>query len=328
MSPPETIYVTTSAVDTAARPWSTANCERLRRAGVVYSGADFRLAEQPERADFILFVDSTERYLGDVYASSLFKRHKGRCYVHNATDNAVPVLPGLYPDVPSPVRCPGTQLGAFYLRCFDNQALLERHPGHEPNWLFSFAGNVANARPVRERIITLKHSRALLLDRSSGLRDDDLDYVTTLRDSAFVVCPKGLGPTSWRFYETMMAARVPVIVSDNWLPAREIRWEDFALQVPEAEIESIPSLCERNSHRAREMGSRAREEWERHCSITQAFGWVGRRLQEIRASRTQDQPSEGVEFLRDLLFRSEVPGYLRWRLGRALREAGLRGDGI
>src|SRR5262245_57737 len=91
--PTESVFVTTTAVDALGHPWRTANFKRMVRAGHAYCGADFRLADEPENADFILFVDSTEPYLGDVYRSSLFRRYPDRSYVHNATDAAVPVLP-------------------------------------------------------------------------------------------------------------------------------------------------------------------------------------------------------------------------------------------
>lgn len=320
----DTIFVTTSAVDTSTHPWMTANHKRMLRAGAAYRGGDFRLADGPERADFILFVDSSEPYLGDVYRSPVFRRFSERCYVHNGSDAAVPVLPGMYSDVPGPVRLPALQLGAFYIRCFDNQALTPRVVEHDPGRLFSFVGNSRNSPDVRGRILALRHSEALLVDRSSGLRDDDLDYVATLRDSRFVLCPRGIGPTSWRFYETMMASRVPVIVSDLWLPAREIDWPSFSFQVREAEIDSIPQLCEANAHRAREMGLRAREEWERCCALDTAFGWVGRRLRELREARAVHPVRFPLDFIRDLAWRHQLLRYARWRAGRVLRAYGLR----
>lgn len=127
----DSIFLTTTAVNTLSHPWGRANFERLTRAAAAYTGDDFRLAESPETADFILFVDSSEPYLGDVHRSPLFRRFADRSYVHSSSDAAVPVLPGMYPDLPGPVRRPGLQLGAFYLRSFDNKALLTGDDGKE-----------------------------------------------------------------------------------------------------------------------------------------------------------------------------------------------------
>jgi hypothetical protein len=108
----------------------------------------------------------------------------------------------------SPFGRTDLQLGAFYLRSFDNQLLVPPpNDAKRPTRLFSFVGNVKTAPEVRGRILALQHPDALLLNPSSGMRDNDSDYVEMLRDSHFVLCPRGLGPTSWRFYEVMMAAR-------------------------------------------------------------------------------------------------------------------------
>ena len=321
---PESIFLTTTARNTAARPWLTANLERVVRASEAYAGGDFVRADDPRRADFILFVDSEEPYLGDVLRAPLFRACEERSYVHNVNDAAVAVLPGMYPDIQGPPRLPDLQLGAFYLRCFDNQALLPRDETWSPKYLFSFVGNVSTAPAVRGRILALPPKDALLMNRSSGLRDDDLDYVGTLRASKFVLCPRGLGPTSWRFYETMMAGRVPVIVSDGWVPARELDWPSFSLRVAESDIASIPALCAANESRAAEMGRRARDEWERCCSLQQTFGWIGRRLRELREARSRTPFHARREFLRELRYRGHVRKYARWKGGQTLRALGLR----
>jgi hypothetical protein len=156
------------------------------------------------------------------------------------------------------------------------------------------------------------------------MRDDDSDYVEMLRDSHFVLCPRGKGPTSWRFYETMMAARVPVIISDGWVPARDIDWLSCSLQVSESDIDSIPSLCAANVGRAQEMGLRARQEWESHCTLERAFGWVGRRLRELREARNGRTPHPAFDLIRELAFQRQFLRYGRWRVGKTLREYRLR----
>jgi hypothetical protein len=318
------VFVTTTAVNTPNEPWHTRDYERMVRAGHAYRGIDFRLADDPEDGDFILFVGSTESYFGDVCRSPLFRRHHERSYVYDLGDALVPVLPGMYPDVVGPVRLPDLQLGAYHLR-FDSKALAPRcNDAKRPTRLFSFVGTVENAPEVRGRILALQHPEALLLNRS-GLRDgDDLDYVEILRDSHFVLCPRGIGPTSWRFYETMMAARVPVIISDGWVPARDIDWPSCSLRVSESDVESIPSLCAANVGRAQEMGLRARQEWESHCSLERAFGWVGRRLRELREARNGRTFHSASDLIRELAFRRQLLRYGRWRVGKMLREHDLR----
>src|SRR5262249_40695705 len=136
------IFVTTTAVSTPNEPWLTQDYERMVRAGHAYRGIDFRLADDPEDADFILFVRSMERYCGDIYRAPLFRRHHERSYVYNSGNGPVPVLPGMYPDVIGPVRLPDLQLGANYLRPFDSKALALRcNDTKRPTRLFSFVGD-------------------------------------------------------------------------------------------------------------------------------------------------------------------------------------------
>jgi hypothetical protein len=295
------------------------------RAGRAYGGIDFHLANDSENADFILFVESSEPYLGDVYRSPIFNRHHHRSFVYNSNDDVVPVLPGMYTGIVSPARLPDLQLAAYFIRSFDNRALGPRFDdAKRPTRLFSFVGNAKFAPEVRRRILALQHPDAVLLDRSSGVRDNDLDYVGMLRDSLFVLCPKSLQPATWRIYETMMAARVPVIIADEWAPPRDIDWTSFSLRVSERDIESVPSVCAANVSRAQEMGLRARQEWETHCSLESAFGWVGRRLRELREARDGRTLHSPSDFIRDLAYRGHVLRYGRWRIGKTLRKYGLR----
>jgi hypothetical protein len=229
------------------------------------------------------------------------------------------MLPGIYPDLPGPLRDPELQIGGFYLRSFDNQLLAGAPAGDPPTLLFSFVGDSRTAPGVRGEILQLRHSEACLIDRSSGLRDDDADYAEILKASRFVICPRGKGPTSWRFYEAMMAGRAPVVVSDLWVPAREIAWGEFSLRVSEREVASIPHLCRRYSGKALEMGRAARREWEACCSESAAFGWVGRRLLEL-AEAGGKRPSSGssLDRLRELGHRGAFVAYARYRVGRAV----------
>jgi hypothetical protein len=296
----------------------------MQRAALTCRCEDFVLAPDAEQADFVLFVDSSDHYLRDVSKSRMFREHEPRSFVFNHNDNAFPAIPGIYPDIAAPVRLPELQLGGFYLRCFDNSMLIANgDDDRQPRYLFSFVGDSRNSPGVRNRILALRHPRALLVDRSSGLRDDDAEYVETLRNSLFVLCPRGLGPSSWRYYETMMASRVPVIVSDEWLPAREIDWPSFSIRVPETEVESIPELCERNAPLARAMGRVARQQWEANCGVDTAFGWVGRRLCEMQSNDRAGLLTRG-ELLRELRFRRMTATFVRSRIGRWLRAIASR----
>src|SRR5262249_59410273 len=95
-----------------------------------------------------------------------------------------------------------------------------------------------------------------------------------------------------------------------------------SLRVSESDVESIPDLCAANVGRAHEMGLRARQEWESHCSLERAFGWVGRRLRELREARNGRTFHPASDLIRELAFRTQLMHYGRWRVGKTLRKPG------
>ena len=69
-------------------------------------------------------------------------------------------------------------------------------------------------------------------------------YVGSIKDSAFVLCPRGGGTSTFRLFETMMLGRVPVILSDQWVPRVGPDWESFSLRVMERDVSKVPRLLE------------------------------------------------------------------------------------
>lgn len=68
------------------------------------------------------------------------------------------------------------------------------------------------------------------------------NYVGLMQMSKFVLCPRGFGMSSVRFFETMAFGRIPVLISDETkLPLDHIiNYDDFVLRIKESELESIP----------------------------------------------------------------------------------------
>lgn len=101
-------------------------------------------------------------------------------------------------------------------------------------------------------------------------RPEKEKFVDSFREiaarSQFVICPRGISPSSIRLYEAMEAAAVPVILSDELELPVGPEWETFCLRVPEREIDRTPRLIEEQQARAREMGAAARSAWELYFS--------------------------------------------------------------
>jgi hypothetical protein len=60
----------------------------------------------------------------------------------------------------------------------------------------------------------------------------------------------------------MQAARVPVILNDDWVAPEGPAWDSFSLRVPEAEADRVPQLIREHDKRWPEMAREARRNWE------------------------------------------------------------------
>jgi len=87
-------------------------------------------------------------------------------------------------------------------------------------------------------------------------------YAETLARSKFVLCPRVIGTTSYRLFETMQMRRVPVIISDAWVPPVGPDWGSFSIRVAENKIAEIPEILNLYVDRYEEMGKKARQAWE------------------------------------------------------------------
>jgi hypothetical protein len=96
-------------------------------------------------------------------------------------------------------------------------------------------------------------------------------YAEATKASKFVLCPRGISVSSVRLFETMSMGRVPVVLSDDWMPPPGPRWEKFAVRVRESDWADVPRILEQREHEAVAMGELARAEWLDWFSEEAAF---------------------------------------------------------
>jgi hypothetical protein len=96
-------------------------------------------------------------------------------------------------------------------------------------------------------------------------------FVSALRRSWTSLCPRGNGSSSIRFYETLCMGRIPVHVSDAYIPPFEnnIDYTEFCLFIPEAEVHQAGKmlrlwLARRDKDELVAMCRKARQVWERY----------------------------------------------------------------
>jgi len=249
-----------------------------------------QLCANPAEADAILFVVYTQfddLLFRQLLHHPLVVQHPEKTYMYNEMDRPWDVLPGLYCCLTKRHHDPSRHRPFAYLYSPNPYVSNIHTPDRETRYLFSFMGSMSHA--CRRPIMKLRHPDALLKDTSDfnvwNSEPDELEtrgreYASTLAASQFVLCPRGIGTSSIRLYETLEAGRVPVIISDQWAPPPETDWQ-FAIQVEERRIGSIPGLLSALEGEAAERGEMARQAWLEHYAPDTLFNTVGDSLASL-----------------------------------------------
>jgi Exostosin family len=233
-----------------------------------------RLVDDPDQADIILFAENHAH--GDAYCLSVrhhpvYRRSPEKCFVYHDDDAAIAVLRGIYPSIRKRDYLVDRCRSAGYIaRVHENDAIRYDPAPRTRRWLYSFLGEANSA--VRCSLLRSAHPDGLIRD-TTGVRMWQMEpgpardlftkaYAETILDSQFVLCPAGYGPSSFRLFEVMEMGRVPVILSDQWVPMPGPRWDEFSVRVPECRVGEIAAILGNYSDRHEVMGQLARRAWE------------------------------------------------------------------
>jgi len=298
-------FITTTARDTPWNPYSHANYLRVIKAAEIGDKNKYEIADHPKDADIVIFVEPQRKYQSDIRREPMYREYREKVMVLDFFDNPEPQIPGLYVGLGAKESSSDLYQAGYYIRVADNEMIdPSRMKGVQQDLLYSFIGKVSNSPIVRDGIMSLKHPRGFALNQSSNQSDNDINYVNTIFRSKFVLAPRGIGPASWRLFETLKAGRVPVIISDEWAPPQGVRWTDISVRVSESNIKQIPEILESLESRSLEMGRMAREEWIRLFSKEGSFGWIAERLSDIHSKYMTG--SKGEKKINHYLYHSSI----------------------
>ena len=271
------------------------------------------LTNNPEEADIILFVEhhpGDDPYFFKVLNSKIFRKFKEKCYLYHDCDWVIPLIPGIYPSVENRIfNAAITQSGHYIARHCQNEAVYFHDKKPKAEFLFSFMGASAS-HPIRNQILNLKHPKCFLKD-TSGKNSWELnpqekkifenDYVRVSQKSQFILCPRGLGPNTYRLYETMEMGIPPVIISDQWVPTYGPKWEEFSIRIPENQIKYIPNILEEKKHLAPKMGKLARIAWEEWFSKAVSFHKIIEACSRLQKDGMNQRKIEKLKIYREFL---------------------------
>jgi hypothetical protein len=255
------------------------------------------LSEEPGEADAILFVENThfdDLFFKQLRHHPLLQQFPNKVFMYNETDRPWDVLPGLYCCMPLRHINRQKHRAFAYLSTPNPYISKIYQDSPEQHWLYSFMGSMSHS--CRRPILRLQHCNGYVQDTSdfNVWKSDSNEmqvrgqaYAKVLGASQFVLCPRGIGTSSIRLYETLEAGRVPVIISDHWVPPAETDWS-FAIQVQERRVGSIPGLLSALVNEAEERGAAARQAWVNNYAPNTLFNTVGNSIETIVGSDIHD----------------------------------------
>lgn len=308
----KTIFIACTA-NNKTQQYSRRNYERLNNYAVLSKSKEFRKTTDPESADLILFVDSSEANFSDVTHSELYKKFKYKSVLFHSGDRFIPLIPGIYPCLEKSFlykQLRSIQSG-YYLRVTDNTSLDFEISINDAQFLYSFLGN-PNNHPIRKKILSTNQKLGLLKDTSiqPTTQTDSLkgknkayhyDYLSSLKNSKFILCPRGIGVSSWRLFETMRAGRVPVIISDDWVEPAGPDWENCSIRIKESDIGNIETILIQLEGDASRLAKNARDEWVRWYSEAVVFETIAKHaFQSLAFFSSEPKPLHNLIYLKYL----------------------------
>ncbi len=305
--------------------------DAMRRAAQLDRFAVHAVTEDADEADIILFLDMVHfEDLGfrRVLEHPFVRAHREKCFLYNEADRPWCVMPGLYCSMPKRAFQPSRQKAVNYLYTMNTQ--LDGVAAKERRWLYSFMGSANHTS--RKRILKLVDARAVLEDTSTfniwvkGHHDDmearQRRYAEVLTQSAYVLCPRGAGTSSYRLFETMKIGVAPVLVSDQWVAPDGPDWDSFMFRVPESDVAELPKLLRDHEHEAVDRGIRARMAYEQWFAPPVQFHRVVEWCHELLLKRTVPEsvarftPSLERPRARTRMLLHEARAAVRKRFGR------------
>lgn len=230
-----------------------------------------QLSSSPAEADAILFVEDAQfdDYLYDQLAEhELVRQYPNKTFIYNETDSPWPVLPGLYCSMAGKHFNHGSQIASPYITTPNPFVKYVHSWKADKRWLYSFVGSCSHR--CRKGVLALSEQCEGVMDTSefdawncteSDRRTQGWKFAEHMAQSQYVLCPRGLGPSSARLFEALEAGVAPVIIADQWVPTPHIDWS-FAVRVREDQVHTIPKRLAAIADESADRGHAARSAWE------------------------------------------------------------------
>jgi hypothetical protein len=284
-------------------------------------------------ADLILLMGNFGRDPQYLLEHPAYRTLPNKCAVYTEDDNYLPLAPGVYCSAGDDRS---TRIGRVFNYTYVTRNGRYQNPYlSEPNkdqwaeieastpkrYLFTFQGGSTSL--VRKRLFNIPFGRPdVLIENTSNYyhwddsqpdrRDRQRAYAEVLAASHFILCPRGAGLGSIRFFEAMAAGVAPVLIADGYVLPRGPDWDSFLLRVPERDISRLADIVEPHLAEAADRGHRAHEAFQEHFRIAREFDSIV----ELAAKALAHGAPEETVFRKQ---QSAMIRRLKWKSG--LRDA-------
>jgi hypothetical protein len=288
---------------------------------------EYVLEDNPKVADIIIFIEhhpGSDPYFFQVLKHPVYKRHKHKCYLYHDNDHHLTLMPTISPSVCRTTFNKKLHFPYQYLEQISLNPYVEYNPNKifEKKHLFSFMGASRTYPIVREKIIQLFQGDKNIQDTKNSnsweLNEIDRDlyfrnYAQTLVQSKFILCPRGIGPSSYRHFESMKLGIAPVIISDEWIEIEGIDWKSCSIRIKEKDVSEIYNILASRENEYLELGVNARKNYEKFMSFENQFHFISDAAAKLHSLRNEvtffDYLNEYLRFFEPFHFRNLLRYY-------------------
>lgn len=289
--------------------WGSEGCDwavTMRDQMLQSANTPYGMTDDPEQADIIVFWEPHQRSqvirIPRLRAHQLVRRFPNKVFVVSVEDAPLGLLSGLYTSLPARRHHPHRHRTTLYYRTQNPylRSLRADRRVSSPPYLASFMGAISHdfrhwlfemTESFAQHDILLKATpyNRFQIPQDPDLKPLHLDFIDTILDAKFSLCPRGNGAGSYRLQESLALGRAPVIISDSWVPVADLDWERFAIFVAEDSLPDLPAILREHEPRWEEMGGIAKQTYESHFSQEVFALRAVEQIVAIRNVRTHDE---------------------------------------
>jgi hypothetical protein len=260
----------------------------------------YKLENNPQLADIIIFVEhhpGFDPYFFNVLKHPIYKRYKNKCYLYHDNDQHISIIPTISPSISTKHFNKKLHHPFQYIAQISNNIHIDNFVKKidERKYLYSFIGT-SRTSPLRISILEQNKDDIYLLDtlqiNSWDLNPEErnkyfLNYAEISSQSKFILCPRGVGPSSYRLFESMKMGIAPVIISDEWVEPIGIDWKSCSIRIKEKDIFKIYEIVKNRENDFLELGINAKKIYENFFSSEKQFHLLSLAANNLHSYRKQ-----------------------------------------